>query len=43
LSVKGLSVLASQGDPHGRLIVRLTIGAAARAMPQAKGEAAATH
>jgi hypothetical protein len=43
LSVTGLSVVAAQGDPQGRLIVRLTIGAAARAMAQAKEGSAATH
>ncbi|MGD0125033.1 MAG: type II secretion system protein GspM [Terriglobia bacterium] len=36
LSVTGLSVTAVQSDPQGRLIVRLTIGAAARAVAQAK-------
>jgi hypothetical protein len=43
LSVTGLSVVAAQGDPQGRLIVRLTIGAAARAMAQAKDASAATR
>jgi len=43
LSVTGLSVVAAQGDPQGRLMVRLTIGAAARTMPQAKEGSAATH
>jgi len=43
LSVTGLSVYASQGDPQGRLNVQLTIGAAARTMKQAKDEAAAAH
>jgi len=42
LSVTGLSVVASQGDPQGRLIVRMTIGAAARAMAQGK-EGSAAH
>ncbi|SPE32208.1 hypothetical protein SBA2_670073 [Acidobacteriia bacterium SbA2] len=36
LSVTGLSVVAVQSDPQGRLIVRLTIGAAARAVAQVK-------
>ena len=43
LSVTGLSVVAPQGDPQGRLIVRLTIGAAARAMAQAKEGNAASQ
>jgi len=43
LSITGLSVVAAQGDPQGRLIVRLTIGAAARAMAPAKEGSAATH
>ncbi len=43
LSVTGLSVVAAQGDPQGRLLVRLTIGAAARAVAQAKEGSAATH
>jgi hypothetical protein len=43
LSVTGLSVVAVQNDPQGRLIVRLTIGAAARAMTPAKEGSAATH
>jgi len=43
LSVTGLSVYASQGDPQGRLNVQLTIGAAARTMKRAKDEAAAAH
>jgi len=43
LSITGVSVVAAQGDPQGRLIVRLTIGAAARAMAQAKEGSAATH
>jgi hypothetical protein len=43
LSVTGLSVVASQGDPQGRLIVRMTIGAAARAMAQAKEGSAVPH
>ena len=43
LSVTGLSVVAVQGDPQGRLLVRLTIGAAARAMAPAKEGSAATH
>jgi len=43
LSVTGLSVVALQGDPQGRLNVRLTIGAAARAMAKAKDETASTH
>ena len=43
LSVTGLSVVAAQGDPQGRLLVRLTIGAAARAMAPAKEGSAATH
>jgi hypothetical protein len=41
LSVTGLSVVAAQGDPQGRLLVRLTIGAAARAMAPAKEGSAA--
>jgi len=43
LSVTGLSVVAVQNDPQGRLLVRLTIGAAARAMAPAKEGIAATH
>ncbi len=43
LSVTGLSVVAVQNDPQGRLLVRLTIGAAARAMAPAKEGSAATH
>jgi len=43
LSVTGLSVVAAQGDPQGRLAVRLTIGAAVRAMAQAKEESAVVH
>jgi hypothetical protein len=43
LSITGVSVVAAQGDPQGRLIVRLTIGAAARAMAPAKEGSAATH
>jgi hypothetical protein len=43
LSITGLSVVAAQGDPQGRLIVRLTIGAAARAMEPAKEGRTATH
>jgi hypothetical protein len=41
LSVTGLSVLSSQGDPQERLTVQLTIGAATRTLKQAKDEAAA--
>ena len=36
LSVTGLSVFASQGDPQGRLSVQVTIGAAARTMQKPK-------
>ena len=43
MSVTGLSVVTSQGDQQGRLMVRLTIGAAARAIAQAKEGSAATH
>jgi hypothetical protein len=43
LSVTGLSVVAVQGDPQGRLIVRLTIGAAARSVAQGKEGNAVTH
>jgi len=43
LSVSGLSIVAPQGDPQGKLIVRLTIGAAARATAQAKEGSAAAH
>ena len=43
LSVTGLSVFAAQSDPQGRLLVRLTIGAATRAMAPAKEGSAATH
>jgi hypothetical protein len=43
LSVTGLTVIAAQGDPQGRLDVQLTIGAATRTLKQAKDEAAATH
>jgi hypothetical protein len=43
LSATGLSVTSSQGDPQGRLVVQLTIGAAARAVKPAKEEAAAPH
>jgi len=43
LSITGVSVVAAQGDPQGRLLVRLTIGAAARAMAPAKEGSAATH
>ncbi len=43
LSVTGLSVVAAQGDPQARLLVRLTIGAAARATAPAKEGSAATH
>jgi hypothetical protein len=43
LSVTELTALASQGDPQGRLNVQITIGAAARTMKPAKGEAAAAH
>jgi hypothetical protein len=41
LSITGLSVLSSQGDPQERLTVQLTIGAATRTLKQAKDEAAA--
>jgi hypothetical protein len=40
LSVTGLSVFSSQGDPQGRLTVQLTIGAATRTLKQTKDEAA---
>ena len=43
LSVTGLSVVGVQSDPQGRLIVRLTIGAAARAMAPAKEGSAVAH
>jgi len=43
LSVTGLSVVAVQSDPQGRLLVRLTIAAAARSMAQAKVGNAAAH
>jgi hypothetical protein len=43
LSVTGLSVVAVQGDPQGRLLVRLTIGAAARAVAQGKEGNAVTR
>jgi hypothetical protein len=43
LSVTGLTVIAAQGDPQGRLDVQLTIGAATRTVKPAKDEAAATH
>ena len=43
LSVTGLSVISPQGDPQGRLIVQLTIGAATRTVKQTKEEAAAQH
>jgi len=43
LSVTGLSVVAAQGDPQGRLIVRLTIGAATRSIAQAKEGGAEVH
>ena len=43
LSVTGLTVFASQGDPQGRLTVQLTMGAAARAMKPAKDEATAAR
>jgi hypothetical protein len=36
LSVTGLSVVAVQGDPQGRVLVRLTIGAAAPAVAQGR-------
>jgi len=38
LSVTGLAVFASQGDPQGRLNVQVTIGAATRTVKQAKDE-----
>jgi hypothetical protein len=41
LSVTGLAVFASQGDPQGRLNVQVTIGAATRTVKQAKDEPAA--
>jgi hypothetical protein len=41
LSVTGLTVISSQGDPQGRLNVQLTIGAATRTVKPAKEEAAA--
>ena len=43
LSVTGLTVFASQGDPQGRLNVQLTIGAATRTVKPLKVEATATH
>jgi hypothetical protein len=43
LSVTGLTVSFSQGDPQGRLNVQLTIGAATRTVKPAKDEAAAQH
>jgi len=43
LSVTGLTVSGSQGDPQGTLNVQLTIGAATRTVKQAKDEAAAPH
>jgi len=43
LSVSGLTVFASQGDPQGRLNVQLTIGAATRTVKPVKDEATATH
>jgi hypothetical protein len=43
LSVTGLTVVSPQGDPQGRLVVQLTIGAAARAVKPVKEEAAAPH
>jgi hypothetical protein len=43
LSITGLSVVAVQSDPQGRLLVRLTIGAAARAMAPAKEGSAPTR
>jgi hypothetical protein len=41
LSVTGLTVISSQGDPQGRLVVQLTIGAATRTVKPGKEEAAA--
>ncbi len=41
LSVSGLGVFASQGDPQGRMNVQITIGAATRTVKQAKDQAAA--
>ena len=43
LSVTGLTVSTSQGDPQGRLNVQLTIGAATRTVKQPKEAAAAAH
>ncbi|MGB9484688.1 MAG: type II secretion system protein GspM [Terriglobia bacterium] len=43
LSVTGLTVSGSQGDPQGKLSVQLIIGAATRTVKQAKDEAAAPH
>jgi hypothetical protein len=41
LSITGLTVFASQGDPQGRLNVQLTIGAATRTVKPEKDKAAA--
>ena len=38
LSISGLTVFASQGDPQGRITVQLTIGAATRSMKAVKAE-----
>jgi hypothetical protein len=43
LSVTGLTVSGSQGDPQGTLNVQMTIGAATRTVKQPKDQAAATH